>query len=691
MKNFLKIFSSENLKNNLKNISERFPISIIIIFLVAWLFFVELHYGDEISNLLSWKIFIAILSLIMTFFFSISTYLSTENSSFSFVKRNLFQLIPIIFWIIFYNVFYIDKNDFENFLFFFLTFAWIISYLFFAPYLKNIILPLLWRRGLGWGPKQSVFYTYFYNISTTILISFIFAWVLFWLGAIGIATTDALFDLDIDEAKTYWNWAILSLSIVAPIFALTQIPDKKSFLENHFNENAFFSFLIKFVVTPFIYLYFFILYAYTIKVLSNFSDWPKWIISWLVIWFSIFGYLAYIFSYIFTTPSKSPPYQGETSKIDFIKSFRKIFPYAVIPQVFMLFYAIYLRINQYDLTINRYFVVIFGIWLLIISLYFIFSKKKKLIFIPASLALFIIIISIIPKYNVYSYPQERQLNRLKQNLIKASILKVEKHWTKWLNTITPLKNHLDISPNLSKNIYSEIEYLCNFNNCEDIKNLFPKIYNEIKIEDKKNWEKRIKTEIQKLEKNKHKKECEYNKHWYKIWINCFDKKRYEDLKKEKYKWLAAWTIINWITKKIKVKKYYGWYFKSWIDEIKIYWSYYWIFPLNVKWYSEIIVAWTNHSESFKNKKYFQINIKEQNMYYFENWKKIETIDLKNLFKQIKKRYEKNKIFQKKDFIFKINEKYTIVFENIHIPKNFDDVKKIDDFYYYNTRWFVLVK
>jgi uncharacterized membrane protein YccF (DUF307 family) len=114
--------------------------------------------------------------------------------------------------------------------------------------------------------------------------------------------------------------------------------------------------------------------------------------------------LAYSFSYIFEEKNK------------LIKSFRKIFPYAVIPQIFMLFYAIYLRINQYDITVNRYFVVVFGLWLLVTSLYFVFSKKKNLIAIPALLALFIIIISIIPKYNVYTLPEARQLTRLETNL-----------------------------------------------------------------------------------------------------------------------------------------------------------------------------------------------------------------------------------------------------------------------------------
>jgi hypothetical protein len=78
----------------------------------------------------------------------------------------------------------------------------------------------------------------------------------------------------------------------------------------------------------------------------------------------------------------------------FISIIRKVFPFVVIPQIFMLFYAIYLRIAQYDLTTNRYFVVIFGVWLLVISMYFVFSKKKNLVIIPAVLTLFTIIISV---------------------------------------------------------------------------------------------------------------------------------------------------------------------------------------------------------------------------------------------------------------------------------------------------------
>jgi len=98
----------------------------------------------------------------------------------------------------------------------------------------------------------------------------------------------------------------------------------------------------------------------------------------------------------------------------------------------MLFYVIYLRINQYDITINRYFVVVFGIWLLFVSLYYIFSKKKYIGNLIVLLTVFTVIISVGP-WSVYKLPESRQLERLKNNLIEANILQDGK--------IIPLKEY----------------------------------------------------------------------------------------------------------------------------------------------------------------------------------------------------------------------------------------------------------
>jgi hypothetical protein len=57
-----------------------------------------------------------------------------------------------------------------------------------------------------------------------------------------------LFDLqDLHTEEIIQNWAIISLCFTTPIFALTQVPEKSSFTKDNFVENAFFSFLVKYV------------------------------------------------------------------------------------------------------------------------------------------------------------------------------------------------------------------------------------------------------------------------------------------------------------------------------------------------------------------------------------------------------------------------------------------------------------
>ena len=79
------------------------------------------------------------------------------------------------------------------------------------------------------------------------------------------------------------NWAIISLSLIAPLYALIHLPVKNDYAKSLYTENRFFSFLVRYVATPFIYIYFIILYAYSVKVLAHFNEWPNGIISWMVI------------------------------------------------------------------------------------------------------------------------------------------------------------------------------------------------------------------------------------------------------------------------------------------------------------------------------------------------------------------------------------------------------------------------
>lgn len=517
MKNIFTILSLTKLKDLVKNVFTRFPITFIFILVFSWLLLSSLHW--DFSNITQENIIRWALSSIIWFFFSLSAYLYSESQEQNKTKKYLSQWGVIIYSLLYFFTFQNTFTSLESMIFFMLSMTGIVGLLFFAPYIKNIIHS-------NW--KQSVYYTYFYNMSVIILTSFILWWILFALWAIWITAIHELFDLNwYFNDEIYGDWAIISLSIITPLFALSKIPKRREFTNNYFNENPFFSFLIKYIAIPFIYLYFIILYVYSAKVLMNFGDWPKGEVSWMVIWFSIFWYITYIFSYIFEEKNK------------FIQTFRKYFPYAVIPQIFMLFYAIYLRIAQYDITINRYFVVVFGIWLLLISIYYVLSKKKYLGNITVLLTLFTIIISVWP-WSVYSLPETRQLERLKNNLIEANILQ----WDK----IVPLNNYSDIEKDLSKEIYSWIDYVCDFNNCSEIKKLFPEIINIMKKE----------KEVSRINNMKYYP----NDETYKKVVP-----------------LRNWEIITEITKKIKVKSYYYNEHKS--SSISLYVKNHNLLPLDV--------------------------------------------------------------------------------------------------------------
>ncbi len=565
---------------------------------------------------------------IITFFLSVWVYISTENTSFSQFKQHIYQLFPVWFWILLYVVLSVNLGDFENILFIILSFFGILFYIFFAPYLNNII-----KNNI----KQSVFYTYFYNISVLFLISFILGGVLFGLWSIWIWTVFALFDLwDIIWYNIYQDWAILALSVFTPLFALTQVPNKKSTQENHFNENAFFSFLVKYIAIPFIYVYFIILYAYTIKVLANFWDWPKWEVSWMVIGFSIFGYIIYIFSYIFEDKNK------------FIKVFRKAFPFVVIPQIFMLFYAIYLRISQYDITVNRYLVVVFGIWLLLISLYYVFSRKKYLSTIPFLLTVFTLVISIWP-WSVHSLPESRQSQRLELFLIEANILQNGK--------IIPLTNYDDISKELSKEIYWWINYLCDFDNCNFIKELFPIIYKEIDEQYKK-----------------------YNDR-PEIYIGSREPE------------LNRWEIVSEITKKIKVKNYHSDNrFQSKTIWLSINWSET-LFPINIWEYSKILEL-SNNSYGKNSHHYSKINFKNKTIEIIENWLTIESFSISQILENLYSKYKSlwTTDLSKEDLIFEVisnNKTYKVLFSQISIDN--PDFDWTEEFPYYYARGYILIK
>ncbi len=97
--------------------------------------------------------------------------------------------------------------------------------------------------------------------------------------------------------------------------------------------------------------------------------------------------------------------------------FEKIFWWALIPQIGLLFYAVFIRISNYGITENCYLVVCFGVYLLGLALYFLFSKAKKLLVIPLCLSA-IVVISSVGSWGAFRVSERSQMNRLEQLLVQ---------------------------------------------------------------------------------------------------------------------------------------------------------------------------------------------------------------------------------------------------------------------------------
>ena len=515
MFNILREINIKNIKNVIFNIFKRMPFSALISWFAFTLLVVLIRIKD-IDKMLQNNLYKILATLILSFFFSIAIYFFCESKQFISVKKWLYQLITLGFAWLFYYFF--EENLFssiqaETIVYVILTLLGVLAFLFVSFNMRNFSTRV---------SSQENFYVAVYSLAIKSIMAIIVGVVSMILGAIAFSAIFSLFDIkNITEEDWYGYWMSFSALLFAPMYFLANLPnfsEKNQFEINEVANKKFFSFLINYVGLPAIVIYFLILYAYTVKVLINFSEWPRGEVTWMVILFSFFGYLIYFASFVFV------------SKFRPAKIFRNILPIAVILQTLMLFYAIGLRIKQYDITMNRYLVVVFGLWLFGLSLYYIVSRKKDLRMFFSSLLVAVILMSFGP-WSVYLMPERRQLARLETNLKEANILQAD-------GSIVPLDKYGDISVELSCDIYGGIEYLCNYHGCKMLEPFFAKEISEIKRNDKVEWERSHALQIADAKKN-----------------NLADSKWIKELEEKKYIETASYTIIEKLAQKLRVEKF----------------------------------------------------------------------------------------------------------------------------------------
>jgi hypothetical protein len=255
------------------------------------------------------------------------------------------------------------------------------------------------------------FWRYNQLLFSRFILSGIFSAALFGGLALAIGASDQLFELDLNSDIFVYLWIAVA-GVFSTWFFVAGIPHDFESL----NEERIFPVMLKvfvqYILIPLVFIYMIILYAYGLKILFTWQL-PRGMVSMLIMSYSVVGILAVLLS---------EPLRADASA-SWVRLFSRMFFRATLPLIVLLYAATWARVGKYGITESRYFLSLLGLWLGIVSLYFVFSKEQNIRIIPRSLIV-IGLLSVLGPWSAFSVSEYSQRLRLghimkKYNLIRA--------------------------------------------------------------------------------------------------------------------------------------------------------------------------------------------------------------------------------------------------------------------------------
>jgi len=260
------------------------------------------------------------------------------------------------------------------------------------------------------GPGEiEEFWSYNKTLFSRVLTGALYTGVL-WIGlAVALAALDNLFGVNIPGKRYGELWMIL-VGLFNTWFVLAGVPEDGPNREGLAEYPKGLKIFTQYILFPLVFVYLVILYAYTAKILISW-DWPQGWVSKLILGFAGTG----IFSLLMVHPIS-----GRSENI-WIRNASRWFYLALIPLVIMLFFAVWRRVSEYGFTEGRYLAIALGIWLCVLVVYSLLSKKGSIKFIPGSLCVAAFAVSVGP-WGVSAVSEQSQVARLQELLKENKIL-----------------------------------------------------------------------------------------------------------------------------------------------------------------------------------------------------------------------------------------------------------------------------
>ncbi len=356
----------------------RFPMTFIssLLMLIFSILYLQYPYDGPIILL---RLFLV--TILGIFFFTAVSIVIERfclKIKYSIIVYTIASIILVLYFIFFINE--LNKNNFR-------LIAVIISLLFFIFY-----------AGFIRNDKQNNFEIFTVKLFLRFFVAILFSGFIFLGLTFALITIDSLFEVTLHENLYFMLFMSVASVFTIPYF-LCGVPDKE-FDYDSFDYPKILKILISYIFLPLLVIYLTILYIYSIKIAVTFTL-PIGSLSIPIVIFSIFGILSLFLI--------SPIQRKTDSK--WLNIFSRLFYFALIPMIVMLYISIYKRIFDYGITESRYIILIIGLWLTGIAVYFIITKGRNKIIIPVTISIISILIFFGPwsAFNVSYYSQYRKL------------------------------------------------------------------------------------------------------------------------------------------------------------------------------------------------------------------------------------------------------------------------------------------
>lgn len=402
------MLKKEELRNNVGEMIGFFPLATLIALVLAvignGLILNEQMFSSDIAQIIVW--------LVMGFFFF--TWSSLHHHTLEGKGVWIAYGFSTVIW--FYTGYEIFMSEHtEEVIFFksfFLTLGFILAYIY-VPFLKQRgdNLKILFQiHQLRYALFRTVIFTILLGIALSIIggtFSFLF----------GVNFALLLMLIGFNATLGAFLYNFLSTLMQNPNSVKIDIEAYKAMINRY----------LLWLLYAFTAIIFTALNLFVLKIIIT-QELPKGQIAWMVMGFSVFAFMTYL---------SLLPYK------DKIKKYNTLLWGTLVLQSLVLLASISIRVFEYGVTEKRYLLVAYGLWLLGISLYFLWSKAQAKIFWFFSTLSVVVLLSQVGPINGYmvsEYSQQTRLQSLHADFQELDNNEKEKAFTELYDVIKYLRD-----------------------------------------------------------------------------------------------------------------------------------------------------------------------------------------------------------------------------------------------------------